>query len=254
MELGWSQDGVRMELGWSQDGVRMERHRPLRPRAARPHDRTGAALPRQWAPPVGATSGPGAPSGLGGASRVRPPRRPGGWRACLGSPGWRAAALPRDRPQPGRPASTGFGASAISRSSALVEGGIGTGSERSAAAKSAVAANGGAPPRSAPRTPLCAPPCVGSVRTCASADLIQVGVSEGAAALQLSPALVCRCGSACSADLIHVGVSDGSTSALPPPSPLDSSCCCCCGEGSSSMCAGTPLARRAATSSSRERR
>ena len=49
---------------------------------------------------------------------------------------------------------------------------------------SSSAAGGGAPPRSSPR----ATPGSGSVRTrCASADLIQVGVSDGAAALLLSP-------------------------------------------------------------------
>ena len=66
---------------------------------------------------------------------------------------------------------------------------------------------------------------------CASADLIQVGVSEGAtaegataeeahAALLLS-LVVGRCGRVCSAVLIHVGVSDGATAALPLSSPLD---------------------------------
>ena len=70
------------------------------------------------------------------------------------------------------------------------------------------AAGGGATPRS------------GSVRTrCASADLIQVGVSDGAAALLLSPAGG-RCGRACSAVLIQVGVSDGAAAALPLTSPL----------------------------------
>ena len=52
-----------------------------------------------------------------------------------------------------------------------------------------------------------------------AADLIQVGVSEGAAALLLSPA-VGRCGRACSAVLIQVGVSDGAAAALPLMSPL----------------------------------